>query len=68
MRNNSLKSNVVICGTHVKELNDVKFTGTSIEVGAALTFSSLEHILVAKQKELMMTGMPANFLSIGYNL
>ena len=52
IKNNSLKSNVVICGTHVNELNALTVTNTSIEVGAAVTFGALEQFILAKQKSM----------------
>ncbi|XP_033724917.1 xanthine dehydrogenase/oxidase-like [Pecten maximus] len=45
MRKGMLASDVIICGTNVKELACVETTPTGIRVGAGVTMASLEHTL-----------------------
>ncbi|KAK3107212.1 hypothetical protein FSP39_009597 [Pinctada imbricata] len=45
LKNYRLKSDMVICCTNVKELNVLKASDKDLEIGAAVTFSSLESFL-----------------------
>ncbi|KAK3105888.1 hypothetical protein FSP39_007988 [Pinctada imbricata] len=56
IKQNLLKSSIIICGTHVKELNVIKITDEHIEVGAAVTIGVLEKVLREKKSTIQEAG------------